>query len=151
MTVRLQACEDADLPALTGLWTSAWTQAYPRIDFERRRDWFAERIRGFMRDGVAVVLAFQDEQVAGFVTIDPQTGWIDQMLVGLAHQGTDIGQVLMDEAKRLVPGGLSLDVNADNARAIAFYRKQGFTRTGGRSNEQGAAIDLMAWTPAGGS
>ena len=147
MTIRLQACEPGMIPALAELWVDAWRKAYPRIDFERRRDWFTDRIEGFIRDGVAVIVAFEDDQLAGFVTVDPQNGWIDQMLVGAEFQGGAAGQALMDEAKRRVPQGLSLDVNADNARAIAFYRKQGFVRTGGRGNEQSAAIDLMAWTP----
>jgi putative acetyltransferase len=149
VTIRLASCRPEDLPGLTDLWVDAWRVAYPKIDFERRRAWFAERIRGFVRDGVAVILAFDGERPAGFVTVDPATGWIDQMLVGLTYQGTEAGAMLIAEAKRRVPTGLTLDVNADNRRAIRFYEKNGFRHTGGRVNEQGAAIDLMAWTPKG--
>ena len=147
MTVHLRACEPDVIPALTALWVEAWRLAYPRIDFDRRRDWFADRIRGFLATGVSVIVAFDEDVLAGFITVEPATGWIDQMLVGRGHQGSETGQVLMDAAKQLVPSGLRLDVNADNARAISFYHKQGFLRTGGRHNEQGAAIDLMAWMP----
>lgn len=149
MTIRLASCRPEDLPGLTDLWVDAWRVAYPKIDFDRRRGWFAERIGSFVAQGVAVILAFDGARPAGFVTVDPITGWIDQMLVGLACQGTAAGAMLIGEAKRLVPTGLTLDVNADNLRAIRFYEKNGFRRTGGRVNEQGAAIDLMAWTPIG--
>ncbi len=53
----------------------------------------------------------------------------------------------MAAAKAASPTGLTLDVNADNARAIAFYRREGFVTTGHRLNEQGRPIDLMAWRP----
>jgi putative acetyltransferase len=148
--VRLEDLDPGLIPALTEMWVDAWRRAYPRIDFERRRDWFADRIQSFLHDGVDVIVAFGGEALAGFVTLDPRSGWIDQMLVATAFQGSAVGRQLIDEAKRRRPSGLSLDVNADNHRAIAFYGKQGFKRTGGRNNEQGAAIDLMAWLPAPG-
>ncbi len=147
MTVRILPYRPALLPALADLWVAAWGRAYPVYDFETRRDWLKDRIAVMERDGTAILVAFDGGAPAGFVTVHPATGWIDQMLVGIAHQGTGVADALMAAAKRQRPEGLTLDVNADNARAIAFYRRQGFVRTGGRVNEQGRPIDLMAWTP----
>lgn len=146
--VTVAGFDPACLPAMADLWVATWAATYPTIDFTRRRDWFVDRIKAFVEAGVAVPLAFVDGDLAGLVTVDPAGGWIDQMLVGLAFQGSGVGPALMAEAQRLSPNGLSLDVNADNGRAIAFYRRQGFVRTGGRINGQGAAIDIMAWTPS---
>ncbi|MCZ0738130.1 GNAT family N-acetyltransferase [Phreatobacter sp. AB_2022a] len=146
--VTVTAFDPARLPAMTDLWVATWAATYPAIDFDRRRGWFTDRITAFVEDGVAVPLAFVGSDLAGLVTVDPAGGWIDQMLVGLAFQGGGAGAALMAEARRLSPNGLSLDVNADNGRAIAFYRREGFVRTGGRINGQGAAIDIMTWTPA---
>lgn len=145
MTVAIAAFTPDRLPAMADRWVEAWAKAYPAIDFAARRAWFCDRIAALAESGATVLLAADGEDVAGFVTVDPATGWIDQMLVGLAYQGSGVAAFLMDEAKRLRPEGLTLDVNADNARAIAFYRRQGFERTGGRVNEQGRAIALMAW------
>lgn len=141
------AFDPARLPALADLWVATWAATYPAIDFARRRGWFTDRITAFAASGVAVPLAFVGSDLAGFVTVDPAGGWIDQMLVGLAFQGSGAGPALMAEARRLSPNGLSLDVNADNGRAIAFYRREGFVRTDSRINSQGAAIDIMVWTP----
>lgn len=148
MTVRIVACADPLLPALTDLWVAAWALAYPAIDFEARRGWLADRLAVMARDGTAILVGLVDGMPGGFVTVHPATGWIDQMLVGLAHQGTGLADALMDAAKAAAPAGLSLDVNADNVRAIAFYRRQGFVTTGCRVNEQGRTIDLMAWAPS---
>lgn len=147
MTISLARFDRVHLAAMTDLWVEAWTAAYPAIAFDRRRAWFAGRIEAFAAADVAVVLAFAEGDPAGFVTVDPRTGWIDQMLVGRAFQGSDVGRALMADARRLAPAGLSLDVNADNTRAIRFYAREGFVKTGARTNEQGAAIDLMAWSP----
>ena len=147
MTIRIAPCGPGDLSRMTDLWVEAWAQAYPAIDFSARRGWFAGRIADMAGAGTVVLLALRDDDLAGFVTVDPATGWIDQMLVGLAHQGTGAADALMAAARGLRPAGLSLDVNADNARAIAFYRRQGFATTGRRVNEQGRAVDLMAWRP----
>lgn len=147
MTVTIAAFHPDRLPAMADLWVEAWTEAYPAIDFTARRAWFCDRIAALAQSGTAVLVATDGDEVAGFVTVDPATGWIDQMLAGLAHQGTGVAAMLMEAAKRLRPAGLTLDVNADNMRAIAFYRRQGFRRTGGRISDQGRAIDLMAWQP----
>jgi putative acetyltransferase len=147
MDIRLAGFDPALIDGATDLWVATWTRAYPAIDFDRRRGWFRERMLAFDESGVAIPLAFVGADLAGLVTVDPAGGWIDQMLVGLAFQGSGVARALMTEAKRLSPNGLSLDVNADNGRAIAFYQREGFARTGGRINSQGAAIDIMAWTP----
>ena len=54
----------------------------------------------------------------------------------------------MAEARRISPHGLDLKVNADNARAIRFYEKQGFVDVGEAINEiSGAPVRLMRWRP----
>ena len=50
--------------------------------------------------------------------------------------------------RRISPAGLDLKVNADNARAIRFYEKQGFVDAGETVNEiSGAPVRLMRWRP----
>lgn len=147
MSVRIVPCRPALKPALADLWVAAWGRAYPIYDFETRRGWLLDRIGVMETDGTAILVALDGEAPAGFVTVHPDTGWIDQMLVGIAHQGQGVAAALMEAAKARSPAGLTLDVNADNARAIAFYGRQGFVKTGGRVNEQGRPIDLMAWVP----
>jgi len=84
----------------------------------------------------------------GFVTVDPKTLYLDQLVVAPESWGAGVGEVLIVEAKRISPRGLDLDVNTDNARAIAFYGKHGFAITGaGKNPISGKPIHRMSWRP----
>lgn len=143
---RIVAFTPAHRAAIADLWVEAWAAAYPAIDFAARRGWLLDRLERMVTDSTSIVVAEVDGAPAGFVTVGSD-GWIDQMLVGLGHQGSGVAAALMAAAKAASPAGLDLDVNADNARAIAFYRREGFVTTGYRLNEQGRPADLMAWRP----
>ena len=57
-------------------------------------------------------------------------------------------ELLVDEAKRLSPAGVTLLVNKDNARAIRFYERNGFAHAGDDVNPtSGRPVLKMAWRP----
>jgi putative acetyltransferase len=86
--------------------------------------------------------------MAGFVTVDTKTMYLDQFVVAPEYWGSDVGRVLADEAKRLSPKGLDLLVNKDNFRAIRFYEKHGFVYAGEDKNPvSGIAVNRMTWRP----
>ncbi len=94
------------------------------------------------------MMAEIDGSLAGFVTVDPKTMYLDQIVVAPEHWGSDIALALLDDAKRLSPKGLDLLVNKDNGRAIRFYEKHGFTFVGEDKNPvSGIAVNRMAWRP----
>ena len=103
-----------------------------------------------------IVVADGGNGIVGFVTVDPRTLYLDQIVVAPEHWGSDVGVRLMAEAKRLSPAGLDLDVNTDNARAIRFYEKQALfdqrrrrqsdLRQAGSSHEL-AALSQLDQTP----
>ena len=93
-----------------------------------------------------IVLAEADGALIGFVTVDPKTMYLDQIVVAPEHWGSGVAQALLDEAKRLSPRGLILHVNKDNARAIRFYEKHGFVYVGEDKNPlSGKPVNRMAW------
>ena len=142
--LRRYRAEDED--ASIALWLETWKLAYPAIDFDKRVDWWRERWRNELVPVAQVVVAEHDGALAGFVPID-SIGYLDQLVVGPAHWGSDAARLLMDEAKRLSPSGVTLKVNADNGRAIRFYLRHGFVKTGKEVNASGRAVDVMAWMP----
>ena len=92
-----------------------------------------------------------DSQAIGsalpFVTIDGE-GYLDQLVVGPEHWGSDAARLLVEEAKRLSPTGVTLLVNKDNARAIRFYERNGFAQAGDDVNPtSGRPVLRMAWRP----
>ena len=128
--MRLRARTDADCATLADVWVASWREAMPDIDFEQRRRWFLDHLRGLEADGAITICAFDGlNRLLGFVTFDPATAYLDQLAVAPEAKGTGAAKLLLNEARRLSPNGLVLDVNQDNARALAFYAREGFAKT----------------------
>jgi putative acetyltransferase len=86
--------------------------------------------------------------MVGFVTVECDTLYLDQLVVAPENWGVGVATKLIAEAKRLSPHGLNLDVNTDNARAVAFYAKEGFVITGDGFNAfSGRPVHHMSWRP----
>jgi putative acetyltransferase len=143
---QLRSYRESDEDSSIALWLETWRQAYPSINFDARVDWWRERWRTELVPVAQIVVAEQDGALVGFVTIDG-TGYLDQLVVSPAQWGSDVSRALVDETKRLSPTGVTLKVNADNIRAIKFYMRNGFVKTGDEVNTSGRAVDLMEWKP----
>jgi putative acetyltransferase len=144
---RLRPYAAADEEAAIELWRRTWQQAYPHIDFAARVAWWRERWRTELVP-VEIVVAEIDGEIVGFVTVDPRTLYLDQLVVAPEAWGGGIAEKLLAEAIRLSPNGLDLMVNKDNARAIRFYEKQGFVYAGeGANPTSGHPVNKMAWRP----
>ena len=137
----------ADEEAAIALWLRTWQQAYPDIDFNARLDWWRERWRKELVPQTQIVVAEHAGVMTGFVTVDPKTLYLDQIVVAPEAWGTGTAEALVLEARRISPDGLDLQVNQDNARAIRFYQKQGFAITGEDQNSSGRLTYWMKWRP----
>jgi putative acetyltransferase len=130
------------------LWRRTWQIAYPNLDFTARLDWWRNRWRTELVPIAQIMIAESAGQMAGFVTVDPSTGYLDQIVVSPEAWGAKVGEALLGAARRIAPAGLDLHVNADNDRAIAFYRKHGFAVSGEAVNPRsGAPVLKMSWRP----
>lgn len=146
---RLRRYARRDEEACHALWLRSWQAAYPQIDFAARLPWWRRRWREEIAPHAAIVIAESRGAIAGFVTIDQASGYLDQIVVAPSHWGTPVGAWLLAEAKRLSPAGLELDVNIDNARAVGFYRKHGFAVVADGVNPvSGRPVHRMRWRPA---
>jgi len=146
--VALRPYSAADEDATIELWQRTWARHFPHIDFNARVDWWRERWRSELVPVAAIVLAETDGVLVGFVTVDPKTMYLDQIVVAPEHWGSPVALALLDEAKRISPKGLDLLVNKDNARAIRFYEKHGFNYAGEDKNPvSGKPVNKMAWRP----
>jgi putative acetyltransferase len=146
--VTLRPYNARDEGAAIALWLRTWQAAYPGIDFAKRLDWWRERWRKETIPAAQIVIAEAGGGMIGFVTVDPRTLYLDQIVVAPESWGSGVGMALVAEAKRISPNGLDLDVNIDNARAIAFYRKHGFVIAGaGKNPISGKPVHCMSWRP----
>jgi putative acetyltransferase len=141
--LRAYRAEDED--AAIALWLATWQRTYPDIDFAARVTWWRERWRSELVPNAAIVVAEQAGALVGFVTIDA-SGYLDQLVVAPAHWGSELGNTLVDEAKRLSPDRITLLVNTDNIRAIRFYARNGFASAGEDVNPtSGRPVLRMEW------
>jgi putative acetyltransferase len=149
LAVALRPYDPHDEDAAVALWLRSWQAAYPQLDFAARLDWWRERWRNELVKSADIVIAEAAGQVVGLVTVDPRTGYLDQIVVAPEHWSSGVGSALIAVAKALSPTGLELDVNTDNARALRFYDKQGFSIAGAGVNPiSGKPVHRMRWRPA---
>ncbi|EKS35352.1 GNAT family N-acetyltransferase [Afipia clevelandensis] len=144
-TLRPYSASDED--AAIALWHRTWSQAYPSIDFAQRLEVWRARWRNELVPMAQIVVAERDDAMAGFVTID-SSGYLDQLVVAPETWGSDLGNLLIAQAKAMSPRGITLLVNTDNARAIRFYERNGFVHTHDDVNPvSGRKVWGMAWKP----
>ena len=146
--MRLRRYDARDEDAAIALWLRTWQAAYPQLDFAERLAWWRERWRDELVPAAEIMIAEAGGEIIGFVTVDPRTLYLDQIVVAPEQWGSGVGAALVDDAKRISPTGLDLDVNIDNARAIRFYAKHGFVISGAGVNPiSGKPVHRMRWRP----
>ena len=148
MKVVLRPYEAADWPALLALWIESWSATRSDIDFAARAPWLAELFAKVEAEGQQIVVATNKKGLLGFVLFDPAKQWLEQIAVAPQAFGSGAAQALLGQAKAACPEGFRLNVNADNFRALAFYRCEGFVQTGeGRNPLSGLPIFTLNWRP----
>lgn len=144
--VILRAYRASDLEPALDLWRRAWNAAMPEIDFSARMDWWRGRWSNELVPNNQVTVAETGGALIGFVVIDPKSGYLDQIVVDPEYWGSKAAKMLLDEARRISPHGITLDVNQNNERAIKFYEREGFVRTGeGKNAVSGKPTYRYAW------
>jgi putative acetyltransferase len=147
-SISLRRYHPRDEDASVALWLRTWQAAYLELDFAERLDWWRERWRDELLPVAEVIIAETDGAMIGFVTVDPRTFYLDQIVVAPEYWRSGVGATLIAEAKLMSPAGLDLDVNIDNVRAIGFYRRLGFLITGAGQNPiSGKPVHRMSWRP----
>ena len=143
---------DEERAALLEVWVASWRATYPTIDFDARREWFIAHLAELEARGASLICIFEEaakpgeRKLVGFVLIDPKTGWLDQIAVKPNAFGAGVGRELLNAAKRAAPEKIRLDVNADNFRALRFYKREGFTRVGAGVNKlSGRETAVLEW------
>jgi putative acetyltransferase len=143
--LRLRPYRSEDEDAAMELWRRTWQQAYPSIDFAARLPWWGARWRDELVPHATIVVAEHEGTLIGFVTIDA-SGYLDQLVVAPDRWGSELGELLLDEAKRRSPDRITLLVNLDNGRAIRFYERNGFVGAGQDVNPtSGRPVLKMEW------
>jgi len=146
--ISLRPYRDADLESALDLWRRAWDMAMPEIDFSARLDWWRDRWNNELMPNNEVIVAEAAGKQVGFVVIDKRSGYLDQIVVDPEYWGSKAAKMLLDEARRISPRGITLDVNQNNERAIKFYERENFMQIGeGENMISGKPTYRYAWKP----
>ncbi|MGO8737664.1 GNAT family N-acetyltransferase [Rhodoblastus sp.] len=148
MSVALRPYAEKDWPAALAIWVETWSLSRPEIDFADRASWLAALFEKSLEENARIVVAEDSQGVSGFVLFDPARGWLEQIAVAPRALGSGLAQALIAEAKQACRAGLGLEVNADNFRALGFYRAEGFLPVAkGRNPLSGLPTLTLAWGP----
>jgi putative acetyltransferase len=96
-----------------------------------------------------VRVASQGSRLLGFAAV--AADWLEELYVEPDHQGLGVGRTLLEDAKRLRPGGLRMRVFTRNTPARRFYEAAGFVlveQSDGLGNEEQEPDCTYAWTPS---
>ena len=143
--MRLRPATLDDVPAL-GLILGDWVRetGWMPVNHTREEDL---GVVALLIEGTEVMVAEQ-EVLLGFLSRDREEVRAFQVAPGARGRG--IGRTLLDQAKTRSPR-LGLWVFQENARAVDFYRREGFRierRTDGLLNEEGLPDFRMIWEAA---
>jgi predicted RNase H-like nuclease len=131
----------ADIDAIAAFLRAAWAEAGPDaagwtgasddvIDEITAPELIRARLGGPDR---RMFIARDEGHVVGFAAtrrLDPDTTELAGITLLESRTGEGIGSRLLEAAVASIDGAVLVRTETDNARAIAFYERQGFTRTG---------------------
>lgn len=147
--IRIRRAGPDDAPTLARIHLDARRHAGDRFPPSVHED--AELLPHLLADVLPVAeawIAERNGEPVGILVLEDDL--LDQLYVAPAAQGTGVGGVLLEHAKRRRPDGLRLWVFVSNEPARAFYARRGFVPIGGSdgsANEEGAPDLLLRWRP----
>lgn len=139
----------AQFPALAELWRAAWQITRPDVDFTARLGFIEGRLADSTRGQYRLrVLSRGTESVPlGFTLLEPDTALMEQIAVHPGAWGHGAADALVGDARALFGERLWLTVNQFNTRAIRFYERHGFVRTGEDISPSGLPTYVMKLSP----
>jgi ribosomal protein S18 acetylase RimI-like enzyme len=129
MPVAIRPYRGQDRDALARLWLESWRSTGLPVARLATEAGNYDRIGRELAAGWEVHLAWDGDQLVGFLAVKPATGCLDQLFVAPEAQGQEIGRLLLDLAKSRLPRELWLRTAQNNHRACRFYERNGFHRS----------------------
>lgn len=125
------------------IWASASSLTRPEVEFEDRRAWLFDVIENWHDQGAKTFCALDamNGHMRGFVTIDPASKRLLQIVVAPEALGSGLATMLLAKARNSAPARMDVIVAKDNLRALRFFEREGF-------RPQGAAEDIVTGGPA---
>ena len=102
-------------------------------------------LNNILPENYQIDIVLIDDKVVGMIAYNDRE--ISQLYIHIDYQGFGMGQILLDNAKELSSGKLTLYTFEVNENARRFYEKNGFRiRSKGHENEENLTDILYEWT-----
>ncbi|MEU6657854.1 GNAT family N-acetyltransferase [Streptomyces sp. NPDC046821] len=146
---RIRHAEEADAPVIAHIHMSSRSATMPYLppqkrSYEQVTRWVHDVVLKQCRTWVAV----RDAEITGYAALDGDI--LEHLYLNPDARRQGIGTLLLDEARRHSPDGVSLHVFQQNTDARAFYERHGFTvlcTTDGDRNMENLPDMTLRWTP----
>jgi len=143
--MQIRFMNDKDMDGVISLWLAASKKAHHFIDYEYWQSKQGEMRNVYLPLAETCVLENEGE-IKGFISVVGHV--LAALFVHPDHQGKGYGRALLEYVKERVPR-LELKVYKDNANAIRFYSRQGFSVVEETVDEEtGQAEFVMGWSSA---
>lgn len=134
------------IPSLAQLWLDSWRSTGTAAEEDVRVEDLAARIAEEVQSAWDLTLAFEGDELAGFMALRPSDSCLDQLFMAPAAKGRGFGGCLIDLAKTRLPEGMWLRTAEANHAARAFYEKRGFRHVEtGKHPRLGYATVIYRW------
>ncbi len=139
--MKVEAAREPDFDALVELWERSVRATH---DFLSEDDILALRrdVRALALPALELwVIRNEAGAPLGFMGLGGDT--VEALFIDPDHFGQGAGRRFLDHARRRL-GALKVDVNEQNPKALAFYERYGFRRTGrSETDGEGRAFPLI--------
>jgi len=140
MTTTIELTDLPQLSQISDLAHSIWRDYYlgiisrPQIEFMLAADYSLDQLEKDRATGTNFLILKENAQPIGFAafqTLNPSVVKLDKLYLETQHHGKGYGQRLLRETERSATEDgaslLLLNVNKHNVRAIAAYRRSGYS------------------------
>jgi len=149
--IEIRRATGADADAVADLWLASFDDALPTVRRAHGDDDVRGWIRGHLVARTDAWVGVRGGEVVAVLGLAP--GWIEQLYVAPAHQGSGVGGRLVAFAQERADDELQLWTFQVNDRAREFYRRHGFREvelTDGAANEEREPDVRLLWKRTGG-
>jgi putative acetyltransferase len=134
LLVIIRKYSEADMDAIIDIWYEGWHSidaklVHPQSKIEWRDRWVSQ-----ISPKHEIVVAESDNEILGFVTLNPETAELSQLFTRLPEQGRGVGSALINWVKNRCHKGVYLFTLEINYRSRKFYQEHGFRETGLSTN-----------------
>ena len=129
MNIVIRPATEADYDEVARVWTrSFFSNGFATAPFDETVAQLRGRIPEEVANGWHLYAADDGDVMAAMLAFRTRDNFLSQIFVAPEYQGRGVGKMLMAFTRQHLPDEILLRTDTRNARAIAWYTREGFVR-----------------------